>query len=78
MALLPHGPVDCVGGHPVNRAQIGAGSGAQSNLQATSLEMSRDYLTAPLFLRPTGGNHPRAIFGKDDPVIDVIRQWAQQ
>jgi hypothetical protein len=76
MALAPHAPVDCADGHPVSRAQIGAGSAAQGNLQATSLEMSRDYLTAPLYLRPTGANHPRAIFPKDDPVVDVIRQWA--
>jgi hypothetical protein len=63
----------------VNRAQIGAGSAAQGNLQAVSLVMSRDYLTAPLYVRPTtGNNHPRVIFPKDDPVVDVIRQWAQK
>ena len=49
MALVEHAPVDCGGGHPTNRGQVGAGSGAQGNLQAVSLEMSRDYLTAPLF-----------------------------
>jgi hypothetical protein len=47
-------------------------------LQSVSLEMSRDYLTAPLFLRPTGSNHPRAIFQKDDPVADIIKQWSQK
>jgi hypothetical protein len=78
MALAPHPPVDCADGRPTNRAQVGAGSGAQGNLQAVSLEMSRDVLTAPLYLRPTGQNHPRTIFPKDDPVVDVIRQWAMK
>ena len=78
MALAPHNPIDCADGRPVNRTQIGAGSAAQGNLQSTSIEMSRDYLTAPLYLRPTGANHPRAIFPKDDPVVEVLRQWAQR
>jgi len=76
MAIANHAPIDCVDGRPVNRAQIGAGSAAQGNLQATSLVMSRDPQTAPLFLRPTGQNHPRAIFAPNDPVVEVIRQWA--
>jgi len=76
MAITQHPPVDCADGHPTNRGQVGAGSGAQGNLQAVSLEMSKDYLTAPLYLRPTGQNHPRTIFPKDDPVVDVIKQWA--
>jgi hypothetical protein len=76
MALTNHAPVDCVDGHPVNRSQIGAGSGAQGNLQSASLEMSRDVLTAPLLLRPTGQKHPRAIFPPEDPAAEVIRQWA--
>jgi len=33
---------------------------------------------APLFVRPTGANHPREIFKREDPVVDVIRQWAQK
>lgn len=76
MALSPHPQVDCVDGHPVNRGQVGAGSGAQGNLQSVSLVMSRDYLTAPLYLRPTGQNHPRTVFPREDPVVEVIRQWA--
>jgi len=78
MALAPHPTIDCADGHPTNRAQIGAGSAAQGNLQAASLVMSRDYTTAPIYLRPTGANHPRTIFPKEDPVVDVIRQWAQK
>jgi len=78
MALTAHRPVDCVDGHPVNRSQVGAGSGAQGNLQAASLVMSRDYANAPILLRPTGQNHPRAVFSSQDPAADVIRQWAQK
>jgi hypothetical protein len=78
MALAPHPAIACTDGHPTNRAQIGAGSAAQGNLQAASLVMSHDYTTAPIYLRPTGQNHPRAIFGKDDPIVDIIRQWAQK
>jgi len=52
MALAPHPTIDCTDGHPTNRAQIGAGSAAQGNLQAASLVMSRDYTTAPIYLRP--------------------------
>ena len=79
MALLEHEPIDCGGTErPVNRARVGAGSPAQGNFQAVSLEMSRDYQTAPLLIRPTGANHPRVIFGRDDPVVDVIRQWADR
>lgn len=78
MAIAAHPPIDCVDGRPTNRAQIGAGSGAQGNLQAVSLVMSRDYLTAPIYLRPTGSNHPRVIFPREDPVVEVLRQWAQR
>ena len=78
MPLTNHVPVDCIDFRPTNRGQVGAGSGAQSNLQSVSLEMSRDYLTAPLYLRPTGQNHPRAIFSREDAVTDLIRQWAQK
>lgn len=78
MAIAPHPPIDCVDGRPANRGQIGAGSAAQGNLQAASLVMSRDFATAPLLLRPTGQNHPRAIFLRGDPAEDIIRQWAQK
>lgn len=78
MAIAPHPPIDCLDGRPTNRAQIGAGSAAQGNLQAASLVMSRDFATAPLLLRPTGQNHPRAVFPRGDPAEDIIRQWAQK
>jgi hypothetical protein len=78
MPLTNHTPIDCAGDHPTNRAQIGAGSAAQGNLQAVTLEMSRDVTTAPLYLRPTGQNHPRPIFTPQDPVVDLLRQWAQK
>lgn len=78
MALVNHAPIDCANGRPVNRAQLGAGSGAQGNLQAASLVMSRDIATAPIFVRPTGQNHPRAIFPREDPVAEVLREWARR
>lgn len=79
MALIQHPPVDCGGGdRPVNRTQIGAGSPAQSNLESASIVMSRDYTTAPIFVRPTGANHPRAVFPKNDPAADILRTWAQR
>ena len=79
MALVDHAPVDCGGGdHPVDRTQVGGQSAAAGNLTAASLEMSRDYLTAPIVVRPTGNNHPRAIFAKNDPAVDVIKAWAQK
>ena len=76
MPLADHAPVACENGRVTNRAQIGTGSAAQGNLQSASLAMSRDVLTAPIYLRPTGHNHPRAIFGRDDAVVEVLRQWA--
>jgi hypothetical protein len=75
MAISNHAPIDCDGDRPRNRAQLGA---AQGNLQAVTLVMSRDVLTAPVFLRPTGQNHPRQIFPREDPVVDLLRQWAQK
>ncbi len=79
MALVDHFPVDCGGGdRPVSRGALGTGSAARGNLQAVSLVMSRDHQTSPLYLRPTGANHPRAVFAKEDPVVDVIRTWAQK
>jgi hypothetical protein len=79
MALRDHEPIDCGGGDiPVNRARVGSGSPAQVNFQSVSLEMSRDYLTAPVLIRPTGANHPRVIFNRDDAVVNVIRTWADR
>ena len=79
MALVSHPRVDCGGGdHPLTRAQVGSGSAASGNLQAASLEMNRDYLTAPLLIRPSGSNHPRAVFQANDPAVDLIKTWASQ
>jgi hypothetical protein len=78
MALLNHDPVPCDANDKPDATKIGAGSAPQANYQSASLEMSRDYLTAPIYVRPTGANHPRAIFAKDDPVVMVIATWAQK
>jgi hypothetical protein len=78
LAMANHPPIDCANEKVVNRAQVGAGSAAQGNLQAAQLAMSRDYKTAPLYLRATGQNHPRKIFEPTDPVVEVIKTWAQK
>ena len=78
MALANHPPIECANGRPVNRVQLGAGSPAQGNLQAATLVMSRDVNTAPIFIRPTGKNHPREVFKSDDPVVEILREWARR
>lgn len=79
MPLTDHPPIDCAGGdRPASRVGLGSGSAAESNFQAASLVMSRDYLTAPIVVRPQGANHPRAVFSKGDPVLDIIQQWASR
>jgi hypothetical protein len=84
MVLTDHPPVDCGGGdHPVDTTQIGTGSAAESNLEAASFEMSKDYTTAPIFVRPSGaGNalyHPRQIFDPSDAtVILLLSTWASK
>ena len=78
MALIQHDPVPCDMNDVPDSTMIGAGSPAQSNFQSASLEMSRDYLTAPIYVRPTGANHPRPIFTTTDPVVQVIATWAQK
>lgn len=77
MPLTEHAPIDCGGGdRPVSRVQLGSGSAAEANFQSASLVMSRDYLTAPIVVRPSGANHPRQVVTKDDPVLETVRQWA--
>jgi hypothetical protein len=80
MALRDHPPVDCGGGdHPVNLTQIGTGGPAQSNFELASLEMSRQYTTAPIFVRPSGSNHPRAIFSTTDTQVNsLLATWASK
>jgi ribosome-binding factor A len=42
-----------------------------------SIEMSRDYLTAPVFVRPLGHAHPRAIFMDNDATVNkLLATWA--
>lgn len=78
MALINHNAVDCGGGdHPIDRTQIGTGSPAQGNYEAVSLEMNKDYTSAPLFVRPSGSNHPRTIFDANDPQVNqLLATWA--
>jgi hypothetical protein len=80
MALIDHPAVDCGGGdHPVDTSQTGTGGPAQGNLEAVSLEMSVQWQTAPLFVRPSGNDHPRAVFSPNDPnVRALLMTWASQ
>jgi hypothetical protein len=79
MALIQHPAIDCGGGDaPLDETTVGAGSPAQSNLQAVSLEMSTDYLNAPVIVRPTGHDHPRQVFTQNDPVVTIIATWASK
>lgn len=81
MELIDHPPVTCdASGHPVDQTQVGAGSAAQSNLSAASLEMDADYLNAPLYLWPTQivTAHPKQVFSPSDPVVKYLATWAQQ
>jgi hypothetical protein len=79
MALVSHPMVDCGGGdHPLDPTQTTGA--AQSDFQAVSLEMSRDYMTAPLFVRPSNGlNHPRVVFSPMDPQVNMLlATWASK
>jgi hypothetical protein len=84
MALIDHPAVDCGGGDvPVDLTAIGEGTPATSNYEAVSLEMSRDYTTAPIYVRPSDitGNppsaHPRVVFQQDDAtVVQLLSTWA--
>jgi len=80
MALLDHPAVDCGGGdHPVDRTQLGTGGGAETNYEAASLEMSHQYTTAAIYVRPSGQNHPRAVFDKTDPTVNqLLATWASK
>lgn len=85
MNLVDHPAIDCAGGdHPALSAMglgsTGTGSAAQTNLTNVSFEMSRDYTTAPLFLRPTQQiAHPRQIFMPSDPTVNqLLLTWASK
>ena len=80
MGIVDHPAVNCGGGdHPVDLTQIGEGSKPAGNYQAVSLEMSRDYTTAPVFVRPSGNSHPRQIFMPSDPTANrILSTWASK
>lgn len=80
MALLDHPLVNCGGGdHPVDLTQVGQGSAAAGNYQSVSFEMSTDYTSAPVFVRPTGNSHPRQIFPTDDKLANqILSTWASK
>ena len=67
----------CDGNAPLPDTPIPAS--ARQNYQLTQARMTREPELAALLLRPTGHSaHPRAIFSKDDPDAELIREWANQ
>jgi len=90
MILVDINPaVDCGGGdHPVDRSAVGSGSAAQGDLQSVSFDMSKDYQTAQIFVRPSSNlaagvknppAHPRAIFDQgDSDVNQLLATWASK
>jgi hypothetical protein len=80
MALIDHPAVNCGGGDaPLDNSQTGSGSPAQGNLESVSIEMSLDYMTAPLYVRPSGHSHPRAVISESDPeVMLLLSTWASK
>jgi hypothetical protein len=85
MALLDHPAVPCNGDIVSDPSQTGTGSPAESNLEAVSLEMNKDYTTAPLYTRPSDLSgcpptaHPRCIFQHDDPTVNqILSTWASK
>jgi hypothetical protein len=78
MALQNHPLVNCGGGDsPVDLTQIGEGTPATSNYEAVSLEMSIDYTSAPVYVRPSGSNHPRQIFQPGNATVtQILSTWA--
>jgi hypothetical protein len=75
--------VDCGGGDkPLDPSLVDSGTPANSNLESVSLEMSRTYETAPLFLRGSAAvsaSHPRAVFTPDDPTVNqLLSAWASK
>jgi hypothetical protein len=80
MELTQHAPVTCsAGNHVTDQTQIGTDSPAAQNFSAVSLEMSTDYLNAPIYLEPTQtvSGHPVLVFGPNDPVVKLIATWSQ-
>jgi hypothetical protein len=79
MSLIEHPMIDCGGGdHPLDPADT-AGA-AENDFENVSFEMSRDYKTAPLYVRPSNGlNHPRVIFDPNDPEVNLLLStWASK
>jgi hypothetical protein len=79
MSLLDHPTIDCGGGDQPLDPTTTAGA-AESNFEHVSFEMSRDYMTSQLFVRPSNGlNHPRVVFSPTDPVVNqLLSTWASK
>jgi hypothetical protein len=66
MILVDHAPIACNGNDlPLDLSQVAVSAPAESNMFSASLDMVRDYATAPIYLRPSSAvAHPRAVFDR--------------
>jgi hypothetical protein len=86
MVLIDHPLIDCGGGDtPLDPTQVATGSPANDNSQSASFEMSTDWESAPIYVRPSGymgqapPAHPKAIFQQGDTtVVALLSTWATQ
>ncbi len=80
MQLTPDTAVPCTNGAPTDPTTVAQGTPANSNYSAVSIEMSPDYLTAPIYIWPTQivSAHPIQVFTPSDPVVQYIATWAEQ
>jgi len=77
MVLQNHAPVNCNGGdHPVDLSMLGNGSPAVANYTAASFEMSTDYTTAPIWVRPNNNVHPRDVVMMNKAAAQLLATWA--
>lgn len=81
MQLQMHAPVTCANGVPTDLTQVGAGSPAANNLSSVSIEMSTDWMNAPIYIWPTQlvSAHPVLVYPPNDTsVTKYLATWATQ
>jgi hypothetical protein len=78
-------PVTCSGSGitatPTNPNQTATGSAANLNLSSCEIEMSSEYMEAPLYLWPTQtvSAHPRMVYSPTDTAVtNILQTWAMQ
>lgn len=78
MAMQPlTQPITCAGDHPADISQLD--SKATGEYEAVAFEMTRDYTTAPVYVRPLGNSHPRAVITSGDMTVStILSTWASK